>query len=276
MPHRGFITLHRKLTDWEWYKDVPVKTLFLHIVLNANHKPKKWKGILINRGEILVGRFDLAKDTGLTIQQVRTAKKKLKSTNEITIKATNKYSIISLVNYSLYQEEKKKSNQQPNQQPNQQVTNNQPTSNHNQQCKQLNNENKKEEIKNKEIGEEKGKINIAFAECLQVIEIAKSFSEHSPAYVFENKTTNAVVLGMGGIKEISKTIADKSDLGYWKHDFEKTWKICKQMGKTSNKASGNLKKKSGRFKLIREKDPAYGKEEILIDNDIETVPEVEI
>lgn len=123
MTHRGFITLHRKLTEWEWYKDVPTFKLFTHLLLSANHKPKKWKGIFVNRGEIITGRFDLARDTGLSEQEVRTAKKKLKSTNEIAIKATNKYSIIKLVNYSLYQT--KKEVEQPADQPTTQPTSNQ-------------------------------------------------------------------------------------------------------------------------------------------------------
>lgn len=110
MTHRGFITLHRKLTDWEWYKDIPVKTLFLHIVLMTNYKPKKWKGIGIKRGEFLTGLISLAENTGLSIQQLRTAIKKLKSTNEIITRTTNKYTIIKLVNYNIYQDKKEDSN----------------------------------------------------------------------------------------------------------------------------------------------------------------------
>lgn len=125
MTHRGFITLHRKLTEWEWYKDVPVKTLFLHIVLMTNYKPKKWKGIIINRGEFLTGLISLAKNTGLSIQQIRTAIKKLKSTNEITTRATSEFTIIKLVNYSIYQDKKEGSNK-PN---NEEATNEQQTSN---------------------------------------------------------------------------------------------------------------------------------------------------
>lgn len=163
----------------------------------------------------------------------------------------------------------KKPQPNPNLTPNDNVNDNVNDNYNEKEIKKINNK--------KNFGEEeKEKINIAFAECLQVIEIAKKFDEYSPAYLFENKITNTVVLGMGGIKELSKTIADKSDLSYWKHDFEKTWKTYQRVGKTSNKASGNLKKKSGRYKLIREGDPAYGTEEILIDNKIEIIPEIKI
>ena len=127
------------------------------------------------------------------------------------------------------------------------------------------------DTKDKNNKNNKNKVNIAFVECLQVIEIAKKFDEYSPAYLFENKITNAVVIEMGGIKEISKAISNKSDLSYWKHDFEKTWKTYQQMGKTSNKASGNLKLGTGKY---RQGD--YGTEQIYVDNKIEKIKDTSL
>ena len=40
----GFIKLHRKIIDWEWYDDINTKTLFIHILLMANFEDKKWHG----------------------------------------------------------------------------------------------------------------------------------------------------------------------------------------------------------------------------------------
>ena len=40
----GWIKVHRKLVDWEWYNDINVKVVFLHLLLTANHKEKQWKG----------------------------------------------------------------------------------------------------------------------------------------------------------------------------------------------------------------------------------------
>lgn len=102
---KGFIKLHNGLLDWEWYNDLPTKTLFLHFLLKANYKENNWKGIKINRGELVSGRKVLALETGLSEQQVKTALNKLKATGEITIRATNKYSIISVVNYNSYNNE---------------------------------------------------------------------------------------------------------------------------------------------------------------------------
>lgn len=99
----GWIKLHRKLVDWEWYSDVPCKTLFIHLLLVANHKPSRWKGIDIGVGQKVTGRHALSEETGLSQQEIRTALTKLKSTGEITIKSTNKFSLITVCKYEDYQ-----------------------------------------------------------------------------------------------------------------------------------------------------------------------------
>lgn len=99
----GWVKIHRKLLDWEWYKDNNVKIVFLHLLLVANHKEQKWKGKTILRGQKLTSIEHLAEETNLTIMQVRTALKKLKLTNEITIKTTNKNTLITIEKYNDYQ-----------------------------------------------------------------------------------------------------------------------------------------------------------------------------
>jgi len=100
----GFIKLHRKIIEWEWYSDVNVCRVFLHLLLTANFENKKWQGIDISRGQVITSLEKLGKSTTLTIQQVRTALTKLKSTHEITIKSTKLHTFITLTNYNLYQD----------------------------------------------------------------------------------------------------------------------------------------------------------------------------
>jgi len=100
---QGWIKIHRQLLEWEWYDDINVTRLFLHILLKANHKSKNYKGELIQIGEHLTSREILANETGLTIRQVRTALTKLKTTNEVTIKASSQGTKIQVVNYEKYQ-----------------------------------------------------------------------------------------------------------------------------------------------------------------------------
>lgn len=116
-----WIKIHNKLLNWEWYTDVNTKAVFIHCILKANWKDCSYQGVEVPRGSFVTGRKKLAKELGLSEQEIRTAIKHLISTNEITIKATNKFTIISIKNYDMYQ--------QNNQELNQQSTNNQPTTN---------------------------------------------------------------------------------------------------------------------------------------------------
>ena len=99
----GWIKLHRKLADWEWYTDVNTCHLFLHLLIHANHEPAKWRGIMIERGQILTGRESLAALTGLSSKSVRTSLDKLKSTSEVAIESNNQYSIITIIKWDEYQ-----------------------------------------------------------------------------------------------------------------------------------------------------------------------------
>ena len=99
----GWIKLHRKILDWEWYTDAPVRILFEHLLLTANYEDKKWKGIEIKRGQKVTRIGHLSEETGLTIRQVRTALQKLEKTKNVTSKATNKYTLVTIENYDLYQ-----------------------------------------------------------------------------------------------------------------------------------------------------------------------------
>lgn len=126
----GWIKLHRKFIEWEWYKDINTKVIFLHLLLKANHKDQKWQGLDIKRGQLITGRKSISLETGISEQSIRTSLNKLKSTNEITIHSNNKNSIITILNYDLYQNESE---------DNQQLTSNQPATN--QQLTTNNNDN---------------------------------------------------------------------------------------------------------------------------------------
>lgn len=113
----GWIKTHRSLVKWEWYDDFPCFRLFMHLLLTVNYKSSRFRGHEISIGSKVCGLNALSKQTGLSVMQIRTAIKKLESTGEITIKKTNKFSIISIVSWELYQED------------NTQVTNEQQTDN---------------------------------------------------------------------------------------------------------------------------------------------------
>jgi len=149
----GWVKLHRQLLDWEWYEDINTSRLFIHLLLIANHKDKKWRGVLIKKGEKLTSQVKLSEETGLTRQQVRTSLNKLKSTNDITIKTTAQHTVIYINNWDLYQDK-------PEDQPtsNQRATNEQPTSNQ----RITTNKNVKNDNNEKEIVTSSPKANLTF------------------------------------------------------------------------------------------------------------------
>ena len=114
---QGWIKLHRQILEWEWYSDNNCFRLFLHLLLKANHKEKRFKGIELKVGSIVTSRDLLARETGLTSQQIRTALTKLISTNEITSVTSSQGTIIQIVSYEKYQVSTNE------------ITNEQPTSN---------------------------------------------------------------------------------------------------------------------------------------------------
>ena len=120
-----YIKLFRKMLTWGWYSDTNTFRVFMHILLKANYKPSEYKGEKIAAGECVFGRKKWAKELGLSEQQIRTAISHLQSTNEITIRATNKFSVIHVEKWEFWQmEEGKSTNESTNN-----STRNQPTSN---------------------------------------------------------------------------------------------------------------------------------------------------
>lgn len=142
----GWVKLHRKFAAWEWGDEPKMVSLFIHLLLAASNRGTQWKGQSIERGQVIFGLEKWSKETGISIQSLRTCLKKLKSTGEIVTKSTSKYTIVTICNYDQYQEEKP-NRQQANQQADQQATNKQLTSNQ-QHREKVKKEKKEEEEKN--------------------------------------------------------------------------------------------------------------------------------
>ena len=145
----SYIKLNRGITEWEWFTDDNMLKLWIYLLVNAQYQDGRFKGIDVKRGQVIVGRKKLAERLGMTEQRVRNCLNRLKSTNEITIKTTNKYSLITIVKYDIYQGESEENNQQNNQLANQQQTNKEPTKN--QQRTTVKEIKKYKKLRNKEV-----------------------------------------------------------------------------------------------------------------------------
>lgn len=115
--NQPWIKLYKKMLDWEWYKDLNTFRLFIHCLLKANWKDGEFEGISIPKGSFVTSNKKLIEETGLTNQNVRTSLKKLEKSKNLTIKTTNKFTVISINNFDKYQD------------TNKQLTNNQQTTN---------------------------------------------------------------------------------------------------------------------------------------------------
>ena len=179
----------------------------MYLLLSANHKAGKWRGVDVLRGQHITSTENIAVNTGLSRQKVRTALEKLKSTGEITTESTNKYSLITIVKWELYQHGVEDSNNQPNHA----ATNNQPASqpsnNHKQEVKQIKNEkNARRETPNAPSADEGGPLQM----------VCKSHSEEAALETIRN----SFVFG----HELSQTIT--------------TWLTYKREKKQAYKPSG--------------------------------------
>ena len=215
----GWIKIHYKFLSWEWFQDDGMVRLFINLLLRANYQPKKWKGMAIERGQLVTGRKQLCLETGLSEQTVRTCLQRLEDTGEIIRKSTNKFSIVTICNYDTYQYEDNATNQQS--------TNNQPTTN---QQLTTTSEYKKERIYKKEsstIVEPKKKISLTLTENLE--KRNKSFYESLVPYI---ETYG---------KEMIRGFYD-----YWsepnrsctkmRFELERTWDVKRRLNTWSNRA----------------------------------------
>ena len=113
------------MLEWEWHDIPEMVSLFVHLLMLAQHEDYKYHGKVIKRGQLVTSRARLCKLTGMSQQTIRTCLHRLELTNEITKQSTNYNTLITICNYDVYQSKQNESNQPSNQQSNQQVTNQQ-------------------------------------------------------------------------------------------------------------------------------------------------------
>ncbi len=104
MMENGFVKVYRSLLQWEWYGDVNTCRVFVHLLLTVNYKQARWQGVVIKRGQRVISLDNLAKECGLSVQQVRTVLKKLKKTGEIELEPSAQYTMVSVCKYDKYQD----------------------------------------------------------------------------------------------------------------------------------------------------------------------------
>lgn len=99
MTKTGFCPVSRAVLAGPWHDTPNTQLVWLTLLIAANWEPRKWRDIIVQRGQLITSYANIAEQTGLTVQNVRTAIKHLKSTGDLTQVITSEYSLITLKNY---------------------------------------------------------------------------------------------------------------------------------------------------------------------------------
>lgn len=106
--NNGYIKLYRKLLKWCWWNDRDTRDLFIYLLLAANWEDKPFEGITVKRGQLLTSLASLSENVGISTRSVRTALKHLISTSDVTTETTNRWTLVTIVNFEKYQGRDKK------------------------------------------------------------------------------------------------------------------------------------------------------------------------
>ena len=81
--NEGWIKLHRSLLEWEWFTDSNTLHVFIYLLLKANIKDVKYRGLVIPKGSLVVTVSDIGNVLGLSHKAVRTALEHLRLSEQI-------------------------------------------------------------------------------------------------------------------------------------------------------------------------------------------------
>ena len=101
---RGWIKIYRTLLDWEWFDDAETVQLFIYLLVTANYEDKKWRGMVVGRGQTIIGIEALAKRLSSTERKIRTRLEYLTNSGAISRQTTNRFTIVTICNYDSYQD----------------------------------------------------------------------------------------------------------------------------------------------------------------------------
>jgi len=242
MANGGYVKNWRSIKDWEWYRTPNMAHLFQHLIREANHEQKRWQGVQIERGQLVTSLPSLKKETGISVQSLRTCLDRLKSTGEITGISTNRFRIITICNYTHYQSKPNEDNSHINRQTNRQLTDKQQTTNSKQEGK---------EGKEGEEGRSIGKKRFVKPTPLEVSEYAKSIGyQLEGEYFCDTYEARGWMIGKNRMKDW------KASVRTWKkNDYGNNRTNQSQTGITS---SGNKAVRSQSQRNFDEQQSDYG------------------
>lgn len=105
----GWIKLHRSILESAVFDDLEILKIWIWLLCSVSYSSKTFifngSTVSVSAGQVATGRKKIAAQTGMDEARVYRALNVLKKMGKIDIKSTNKYSIISMVNWEKYQGE---------------------------------------------------------------------------------------------------------------------------------------------------------------------------
>ena len=171
----GWIKLHRKILDSSVFQNAKYFKVWVWCLMKATHKevdfPFNGKDIKLQPGEFLTGRKVAAEELDISEQNFRSAMKYLISTNRLTSRSTNRFTVYSIVNWEEYQIDDEKVTSKVTKK----VTNKQPPTN-----QPVTTNNNVKNVKNDK------NTTVGTANADPVNEVMKVFYEINPTISFSN------------------------------------------------------------------------------------------
>lgn len=102
MKTQGFIKLSRNFIKWEWFTDTKITHVFVFLLLAANQEPKRWRGYVLQKGQLVTTIGTIEDFTGLSTKEVRTALSNLKITGYIKTERHLGKTVITVCDFDQY------------------------------------------------------------------------------------------------------------------------------------------------------------------------------
>lgn len=112
----GYVKIYRTLMSKGYYSDSEYVHLWVHLLMKATYCKKEYlfnnKIEHLKPGQFITGRHSLVKETGINRSKIERILKCFESEHQIEQQTTNKFRIISILNWDEYQNDEQQ-NEQP-------------------------------------------------------------------------------------------------------------------------------------------------------------------
>ena len=124
----AFVKLNRYIVDDEIFNNEKALKLYIWLLCKATYKESDIlvgkQQVHLQKGQVVVGIKSLCKSLNISYQQLRTAVSTLKLTNKISVKSTNKFSVITILDKEIFSWKSVSGNEEDSNNQNNQSNNN--------------------------------------------------------------------------------------------------------------------------------------------------------